>query len=122
MKPLLLLAVLALALPVCAQNPSCPKSGDIVIGVKPVAGSFTCQKKDGTVWTIAYEDTEGGIITVTSDGPGGSFNWQQSVLWGSQPVHYAACAGDVCWKFKQYLVSLLGGKNLYLEGPFITAE
>ena len=117
MKQTLLLVILALALPVCAQNPSCPKSGDIFIPVRPTPGAFVCDK-NGTTWSIAYEDTEGGMLEVTSNGPNGSFTWQQSVLW-SQPVRYAACAGDVCWKFKQYLVYLLGGEQLYLEGPFV---
>ena len=121
MKPLLFAVVLALALPVCAQAQACSNQDSILVPVRPDAGSWSCTAKDGTIWTIAYQDTEGGLLEVTSNGPNGSFTWQQSEYL-VPGFRYAACVGDVCWKYHPFIVYLLGGKNVYLSGRFIVAD
>lgn len=121
MKTTLLFAVLALALPVCAQVPACSKQNQAFILFKPSAGSYSCTSKTGANWTIAYATPYGGELVVTYDGPAGHFTWEQSVLW-SEPVRYQACSGTVCWKFTQHFTYLLGGTDDYLEGPFVVHE
>lgn len=116
-RSLLLLAVLALALPVFAQNPSC-SSTPILVSVRPAPGVYVCSKGEAT-WTLAYSNAHGGEIQVDYDGPKGQFSWEQSVLWSPTPVRYQACNGSVCWHFTQHLVkSCYDCTNLFLEGPF----
>lgn len=119
MKQTLLLVILALALPVFAQASTCNHK-PIFLPVQPTAGSYSCTAKDGTAWTLAFQDTEGGMLEVTADGPGGSFTWQQSVQW-SKRAFYAACAGDVCWKFTQHLI-YAGGNGLDFKGRFVVGD